>query len=281
MNNEITQKNNFVQYLLWGTLLFAFFLIYFPVWKNLISNWSASEEYSHGFLIVPLALYITWLKKDVLIKLPASPSIWGFFITSFSLILYILSSYAEISTLKSCSMVLLLGGSIVYLFGFRVFKEILFPWALLFFMIPIPQQIYSSLTMPLQLLVTKVSVLVSSVIGVPIYREGNVIHLPEKTLEVVNACSGLRSIIAVLTLSLVFGYFSLKSNTLRALLFIFGIPAAIISNLIRVTSIVFAFYYFKFDLTSGTIHTIFGLVIFMIALIIIYLIQRILTIWDK
>jgi exosortase len=177
--------------------------------------------------------------------------------------------------------VLLLGGVIIYLYGFLTLKELCFPIVFLLFMIPIPAQIYSALTIPLQLFVSKVSVWIAAHLGVPIYREGNIIHLPDRTMQVVQACSGLRSMISLLALGGIFGYLTLRSNLLRVILFLSGIPAAILVNIIRVLLLVATFHYFTFDLTQGTVHTIFGMVIFLLALMLMYGMKGILSHWDK
>ena len=198
----------------------------------------------------------------------------------FSLFLYLVAYFGEIATVASFSMVLLLAGLVMYFYGFKVLKELLFPLFLLLFMIPVPSQIYATLTIPLQLLVSKISTGISSLMGIPIYREGNLIHLPERTLQVVQACSGLRSMISLLTLSAVFGYLTLRSNFLRTILFLFGIPAAIAVNIIRVLIMIAAQYYFDYDLTAGALHTVFGILIFVLALLLIYAMKGVLSIWD-
>ena len=262
---------------LFATFIFAFF----PVWKKLIITWYSSDQYSHGFLVVPISLYIIWQKKNILVKTPSRHSWWGLALVIFSLLLYLFAHFAEILTLSSFSMVLLLAGAIIYLYGFLIFRELLFPLVFLLFMIPIPGQIYASLTIPLQLFVSKLSVWLVSTIGIPVYREGNVIHLPDITMQVVQACSGLRSMISLLMLSAIISYLTLKSNILRFVLFLTGIPAAIFVNIIRVSLMVFAFYYFNYDLTKDSVHTVFGIIIFCIALIIIGLSKGVLSIWDK
>jgi len=267
--------------LLIALLIASFIIAYYPVWKRLILNWYSSDEYSHGFFIVPLACFILWKKREILAEIPARPSLWGLTLVLFSLLIYLFAHFAEISTLTSFSMVLLFAGIIIYFYGFKMLKELSFPLFLLLFMIPIPAQIYSALTIPLQLFVTKVSVWLSAHVGIPIYREGNVIHLPDRTMQVVQACSGLRSIISLLTLSAILGYFTLKSNFLRSILFLSGIPAAIFVNIIRILLLIFAFHYLNYDLTTGTIHTVFGIIIFMLALVFIAIIKGVLSIWDK
>ena len=262
-------------------LVGSFILAYFPVWKNLVLHWYGSEEYSHGFFILPLCLYIVWRKREVLSVLPLQPSLWGLALTAFFLSVYLFGSFAEISTVQSFSMVLSIVGVIIYLFGFQMAKALVFPLFLLLFMIPVPAQRYSELTIPLQLFVSKASVGISSLLGLPIYLEGNVIHLPGRTLQVVQACSGLRSMISLLTLSGIFGYFTMSSNLLRVCLFFTGIPAAIIVNIVRVTVMIAAFYYFQTDLTVGTIHTVFGILMFFLALAIIVATKGVLALWDR
>jgi len=264
-----------------AALAAGFIIAYFPVWKNLVTAWYNNDQYSHGFFILPVCLYILWQKKEILTKVPLSPSRWGMALVIFSLLIYLFAHFAEIVTIASLSLVLFLAGVVIYFYGFLMFKELFFPLFLLLFMIPVPSQIFSSLTIPLQIFVSKSSVFIGSFLCIPIYREGNVIHLPEQTLQVVQACSGLRSLISLLTLSVVFGYLTLKSNILRSILFISGIPIAIIVNVVRVLLMALAFYYFNYDLTKGTIHTVFGMIIFVFALIIVAIGKGVLSIWDK
>lgn len=279
--SNVRVKFNSTSSLLAAILIGSFLLAYFPVWKNLVAAWLGSDEYSHGFLIVPLCCYILWQKKEILAEIPVRPSSWGLGLVILSLLLYLFAHFAEIITVASFSMVLLVAGVIIYFYGFLVLKELLFPLFFLLFMIPIPSQIYSSLTVPLQLFVTKTSVWIGALLDIPIYREGNVIHLPNRTMQVVAACSGLRSMISLLTLCAIFGYFTLKSNYLRMILFCSGVPSAILVNIIRVLLLVFAFHYFNYDLTSGPIHAVFGITIFILALLLIIIIKGILSIWDR
>ena len=262
-------------------LLAGFILAFFPVWKGLVLCWYTSEDYSHGFFIIPLCLYILWRKKETLQALSLAPSAWGLALVIFSLLVYLLAQFAEILTLGSLSMVLLLAGLVIYLYGFPMLKEVLFPLFLLLFMIPVPSQVYAQLTVPLQLFVSKAAVFAAGLLDVPVYREGNVISLPGRTLQVVQACSGLRSMISLLTLSAVFGYLTLRSNLLRTVLFFSGIPVAILVNIIRVLIMVMAFHYLDYDLSHGTVHTVFGMAVFLLALALIALMKGVLGIWDK
>ena len=262
-------------------LLASFLFTYYPTLLSLIQTWSSSDDYSHGFFIIPVSIYLLWTKRDELTETPVRPSNWGGILIVASLLLYILARLAGIATLASLSIVPLVFGIVIYLFGFSVFKKCLFPVAFLIFMVPVPSQIYSSLTNPLQLIVSKSSVWGASLLTIPLLREGNIIHLPDRTLQVVQACSGLRSLMMLLTLSALFGYLTLKSNFLRAILFITGVPAAIMVNIFRVFLMILAFHYFNYDLTADPVHTVFGLVIFILALAIIAATKWTLSIWDR
>ena len=192
--------------LLSGLLVLVFVLVFLPTWRNLVLAWSSSDDYSHGFLIVPLCLYVLWLKREQISSSEVRP-IWSMTpVVVFALLLYLVAHYAEILTLAPLAMILFIGASLLFLFGTQIFKLCLFPVFLLVFMVPVPAQIYAALTIPLQLLVSKATAFSAVLMGVPVLREGNVLYLPEHTLQVVQACSGLRSIMALLTLGTVVGY---------------------------------------------------------------------------
>jgi exosortase A len=263
------------------SLMVSFLYCYFQTIDNLIRSWSNTEEYSHGFFIFPISAYVVWLKKDKLLQLKATPSYWGLGIAAASLIAYIISKFAGVATLASLTMLPFISGSIIYLYGFQVFKEMLFPIGFLIFMIPIPSQIMSSLTIPLQLLVSKLAVVMTKVLQIPVFREGNVIHLPDYTMQVVDACSGLRSMISLLTLSTIFSYLTVRSNILRVILCLSGIPIAILVNIIRVFLTIIVYYYFHYNLAEGTIHTVFGLFIFVLALVFLVTVKGLLKFWEK
>lgn len=280
--SEPFKKTEHIKFvLLLGFSIFLYILLYYPVWKNLFVTWYNSEDYSHGFFIIPISAYIVWKKKNDIKNINSKPSWLGLILVLFSLILYLFSYVAEISTMASLSPILVLTGAIIYFYGFRMLKELSLPITFLLFMVPIPDQLFSQLTIPLQLFVTKISVWFSDLLGIPIYREGNIIHLPGQTLQVVNACSGLRSILSIMPLAAILGFFTLNSNLLRSLLFLSGIPTAVIINIIRVMLLVLVFHYMDFDLTVGTPHTILGIVVFFMALSILLLLKELLSKWDN
>ena len=274
-------KENRSTLVLLGLFVLAFIIVFYPTWQSLFNAWSSSDDYSHGFLIVPLSLYFVWQKKESLRTTTIKPSWIAFPLVIIALFLYLVAQYAEILTLASLSMILFIASSLFFLFGFQILKICLFPLFLLFFMVPVPAQIYATLTLPLQLFVTKMTVLIASSMGIPILHDGNVISLPEHTLQVVQACSGLRSIMTLLTLGIVIANFSLRSNLLRTILFLLAIPIAIFVNILRVLLMVVAFYYYNFDLAEGSIHTVFGTVIFCLAVLLFILFRKGLVLCEK
>jgi len=274
-------KTDTGRYLLWLLLVGTFLAAYLPVLTDLVKVWYGSDDYSHGFLIVPIALYIIWLKRGVLSGMTLAGSWMGLPVAILSLLAYLFARAGEILTLASLSMIGLIAGMVLLLFGFRILRVLLFPLLLLFFMIPIPAQIFAMLTIPLQLLVTKATAVLASFAGIPIYCEGNVIHHSRGTLEVVQACSGLRSIMALLTLGALFGYFSLRSNILRTILFVSAIPVAVAVNILRVFSMLAAIHFIGFDLTKGGAHTVLGILLFGVSVSIFVLIRKSLALCER
>lgn len=280
MEKETSNRGNFPNPIFLIVLLVIFVAAFSPVIKSLFKSWTESGDNSHGLLIIPLSLYIIWQNRAKLAKTEISPGPAGLILVAISILLYVFGFLAEISTVKSLSLVLSIWTIIWSLFGKKVFGVLSFPLIFLILMIPIPTQFYSMATIPLQLAVSKASTIIVSLFGIPILREGNVLHLPNRTLAVVQACSGLRSLMSIVTLCAIFGYWTLSSNILRGLLIVFSIPTAIIVNIIRVVIMILALFFLDFDITKGTSHTIFGILIFFLAIIIVAIMKGILSKWD-
>ncbi|MDD2944098.1 MAG: exosortase [bacterium] len=254
------------KFLLWAVFSSAFIVAYLPVLSGLIHSWANSDDNSHGFAIVPIAIYILWQKRETLLNQAFKGEWSGFVVAAIAVVIYLISLKGEIQTLGSFSMIIFVWGTVVFLFGFSIFKTSLFPLTILFFMIPVPAQIVAAFTIPLKLIVTKASVWLASTAGIPIFNEGNVISMTRCTFEVVQACSGLRSIMTLLTLGAVLAYVTLRSNLLRTLLFLLAVPIAIAINILRVFVMIAVFHLFEINLSTGALHTILGFVVFALAL---------------
>jgi len=178
-------------------------------------------------------------------------------------------------------MVFTIFGIVVYLYGYEVTKRLAFPLFFLFFMIPIPSQIYASLTIPLQLLVTKISTTILAFTGMPVHVEGNLVLLPNNKLQVVNACSGLRSMTSILTLSALFGHLMLNSFWSKFLLFLSGIPISIFVNIIRIVLLAVLSHFFTMDIGSEPFHSLMGVAVFIFAFIFIFAFKSLLSWTEK
>lgn len=278
---QINRFGGPVRIFVWILLVGAFAAVYFPVLSGLVRTWNASDDNSHGFLIIPLAAYILWQKRHELSKLQPEGSWIGLVVALFSLFMFLFGKFGAVTTLSSVSMIIFLWGAVLFLFGFKFFQTCFFPLFFLLFMIPVPSQVYAALTNPLQFIVTKVTVSMASMMGMAIYREGNVIYLTDMTFQVVQACSGLRSIMTMLTLGAIFGYFSLRSLPMRMILIASGIPIAVAVNIFRVFTMVVAYNYFKINLTEGTTHTVLGLLVFALGFVFFLVLQKGLAKWER
>ncbi|MFC1877173.1 exosortase/archaeosortase family protein [Thermodesulfobacteriota bacterium] len=260
--------------------LTLFVAAYLPVFQILFKKWVSSEEYNHAFLTLPIIIYMIWVKRFQLVERQVQYSPFGLFIVVLATLAYYFAMLTQVHTIITLSMFLTILGVLIYLAGVNSIKELFTPLLLLLILIPIPDQLYIKLTFPLQLKVSQASEVIVTILGVPLYREGNIMNIPEKSFEVVEACSGLRSIIALLTLSLIMGYFMLKKKYAKVILFIASIPTAIAVNIVRVTVMILLFHFFRIDLTKGILHNVTGLMVFGIALITLFTLLKVLKIWE-
>jgi exosortase len=241
---------------------------YAPVLYGLGSVWYNDADMGHGFFVPLIAGYIAWQKRSKIEGLAPRPSWWGLAVLLWGgLQLYLGTLGAELYTTRT-SVVFSIAGAVLLLGGKKYLQIFWFPIFLLFFMVPIPAVVYNEITFPLQLLASRVAENAISLLGIPIIREGNVLELASQKLDVVEACSGIRSLLTLTFLSLVYGYFCEKRTWLRAVLFFSTIPIAIAANAARVT-ITGVLANFKPELAEGLFHEAQGWVIFMVAFAIL------------
>jgi exosortase len=170
-----------------------------------------------------------------------------------------------------------LGGIVLYLFGWRVLRTVVFPLGFLLLMIPLPAIIFNQIAFPLQLLASGAGEAALSAARVPVLREGNVLILANTTLEVAEACSGIRSLVSLLTVGIVLGYFADPRPVVRVAVALCTIPVAIIANALRVAGTGIAAQYWGAAAAEGFLHTFSGWVVFVAALTMILAFQRALT----
>ncbi len=252
------------------------FICYAPVLKGLVAQWYNDPDMGHGFFVPAIAGYIAWQLKDRIADKAPVPNWWGLVIMIWAgFQLYIATLGAELFLART-SIVFSIIGAVLLLGGTEYIKTFGFPLFLLFFMVPIPAIIYNQITFPLQLLASRVAETAITNIGIPVIREGNVLELAEQKLNVVEACSGIRSLLTLTFLSLVYGYFAETRIWIRVVLFLSTIPIAIIANAGRVT-LTGIIADFKPELAEGLFHEAQGWVIFMVAFAILALLHQVLV----
>ncbi len=240
--------------------------LYHDVLLLLVRDWIHDDNYSHGFFVPLFSAYLLWLRRKRLSAMPAVPSWQGLLIIVGALATLIVGALGAELFLSRSSLLLLLAGLIIYFLGWGWFRVVLFPWAFLFLMIPIPQIIFNQITLPLQFLASRLGSWLLALLGVPVLREGNVIHLPVMDLEVVEACSGIRSLVSLVTLATIYGYFLEPRIWLRIFLALAAVPIAVVANGLRVMGTGLLAQYWSPDKAEGFFHTFAGWVIFLLSL---------------
>ena len=248
-----------------AALSFGVVLVYWPVINKLVYDWGHDDNYSHGFLIVPLALYFAWERRARLLALPIQPAWFGAVVVAGSLAVLLAGLLGAELFLTRIAILGTVAGIILFLFGWAQLRALAFPIAFLLLMIPLPAIIFNQITFPLQLLASQAGESVISAAGIPVLREGNLIVLAHTTLEVAEACSGIRSLITLITLALVYGYFADSRTWVRVGLVVSAVPIAIIANGARVAGTGIAAHWFGREAAEGFFHEFSGWIVFLIA----------------
>jgi len=255
---------------------FLVILLYFPTFHMFLYDWSNDDNYSHGFLVPFIVIYLVWTKREQLRQLQPTPSNMGLAVLLMGLFTYLVGTVGAEWFLKRASLIIVIGGLILYLYGKAHFKILLFPVFFLIFMVPLPAIIYSSIAFKLQLLVSIVSAKLIPLAGVAVYREGNILYVSTGPLAVEEACSGMRSIMALLALSSLFAYMMYKNHVKQWLLVAFALPVAIVTNVIRVTVTGIMAHYWGKEFAEGILHESFGGLVFVIAFGLLFLVSKLL-----
>ena len=254
----------------------SFFVLYRTVLAKLVHDWANDGNYSHGFLIVPVALYFVWERRAKLLRLTPAPSMWGLAVVAASVGVLLVGLLGAELFLTRISILGVLAGAILFVLGFAHLRALLFPLAFLLLMIPIPAIIFNQIALPLQLVASQFGEATLSAFGVPVLREGNVISLAHTTLEVAEACSGIRSLISLLTLGIVYGYFADSRLLVRLALAAATIPIAIVTNGARVAGTGLAAQYYGPEAAQGFFHEFSGWAIFLAAFALMFVTLRVL-----
>lgn len=254
-------KAHLYPYLLLGAIV----LFSLPILWDLVADWVRDDNYSHGFFIIPISIWLIYRQRHELV-FPAKPASSGWILFGMGAFGLAVGVAANEYFSTRVALVLLVTGLVFYYVGKENFKKIWFSFFFLLFMIPIPAVIYNAATFPMQLFASDITVTMLQAIGVPCVGKGNVIQLPEYSLEVLEACSGLRSLVTLMALAALYGYLTLPGKVRPVILFLAAIPIAIVTNIFRIFFTAVTAYAISTAFAEDFMHEMSGLLVFVTAL---------------
>jgi exosortase len=233
-------------------------IAFWPILEGIYGSWFDQYLYmEHGILVVPAAAYMVWTNRERLKKIPRQPSAWGVALIALGAIQALFGTAAQWVWLTRMSFLVSLVGCVALWFGFRMVRALGYPLCVLLLMIAPPTFIYERLTLSLQLLASRIGENSLTMLGFSVLREGNVLELVGVKLSVAEACSGIRSLLAILFMCAIYNYFFVEQRTIKLLIFAMAIPIAILANAGRIVATGIASQY-DLSLISGTAHETFG-----------------------
>jgi exosortase len=257
--------------LLQALILGAFLLwLYLPTLARLVAQWWHDPNFSHGFFVPAFSAFVLWQERERLRHIERRPSWTGLWFLAMGLTLLVLGQLGAEIFLSRFSLLLVFGGLAILFGGWEFLRAVLFPLAFMVMMIPIPAIVFNQITFPLQLLASKVASAILPVLGVPTLREGNIIVLPAMPLEVADACSGIRSLMSLATLAVIYGYLTEGRIWVRLLLGVAALPVAVVANSMRVVVTGLLVQYWDPDKAQGFFHEFQGWLMFVASLGMLY-----------
>src|SRR6202041_1906266 len=234
----------------------------------------SDPSFQHGIFVPLFALFVLWQDRKRLHAIAPAPSWTGLALIALGLLMLIVGVLGAENFLSRASLLVLLAGLVILFQGWTFFRAVLFPWAVLLLMIPIPALILQQVTFPLQMLAAKLATALLQLVQVPVLREGNVINLASMPLDVAEACSGIRSLLTLVTLAIIYGYLMETRIWMRGLLAVSAVPIAVVANSFRIFGTGLLVQYWDPDKAEGFFHTFSGWLIFVVALILLFAVHR-------
>jgi len=266
-----------------AAVIVLFVFTYLPTIRDLHEKYSAIDSYySHGYLIPLVSLFVIWQKRRELKSMKVQPSQAGLWVLGGGLLLFLLGRWWYVNFVSALSMLVVLGGLSLYLFGKAITRAVEFPLALLLFMIPLPKIAIIYITFWLKLQAAYGAAEVVTAMGVPTLLRGAFIELPNAVVEIDNACSGLRSLIALTALGVIWAYLLPVSVAKKCIFVLASIPIAVAANLIRIVILVWVSYLYSpagraFEIADFTT----GVLIFVIAGVSLYIVSKGAMAWER
>lgn len=260
----------------WGpvTLLGALLiLLYHGTAVKLVTDWYELPDFSHGFLIPFFAAFLLWDNRRQFRSTPITPSWAGTILVMFGLFVLLLGRLGADLFLQRTSFVLLVAGTVWTLLGKAMLGRAKFVLFVLLLAIPLPTIVFNQITFPLQLLASRFASDLLPLAGVPVLRDGNIIQLPAMPLEVAEACSGIRSLMSLFTVAVIYGYFLERATWRRVVLAVSSLPIAVTANVARIFGTGLCVQYWDPVKALGFFHEFSGWLMFLVSLSCLYLVH--------
>lgn len=238
---------------------------YAPVLARLVRQWAMDPDMSHGFFVLPVAGFMAWRRRAALRQTAGAPNAWGLVIAFWGAVQMLAGLLAAQVFIERTAFLVSLTGGVLFIGGTRGMRALAFPLGLLMFLFPMPAMIYAQVTLPLQIFASASAEAILTWMGVPVLREGNILELAHARLSVIEACSGIRSLMSLAFLSLVYGYLFERRWIVRLLLVLGAVPIAIGANAARIGAMGL----------FGTNHLLEGWVIFSGALALLLMVHQV------
>ncbi len=261
-----------------GWVLGLLVLAYLPILIRMATQWTEDDDMGHGFFVPAIAGYIAWCRREELMATEAKPNYLGLAVMLWAVVQMALGILGAELFLQRSAFVGSIWGAVLLLGGWPYIKKLALPLLMLPLMVPIPAVIYNNITFPLQLFASAVAENALSLLGIPVLRDGNVLELANQKLSVVEACSGIRSLLSLTFLSLVYGYFSEERLWVKWAIFLASIPIAVAANAFRVSATGVLSEYNP-ELAQGFFHTLEGGVSFGFAFALMISFHLVLKKW--
>ena len=260
------------------TLTTALLLIacYGTLLGGLVRQWATDSDMSHGFLVLPVAALVVWRRRAELVVIEPRTNWWGFGIALWGAVQMVLGTLAAQLFIARTAFLVSVIGAVLFLGGTRALRTLAFPLLLLLFLFPIPATVYAQITLPLQMFASATAETALNWMGLPVLRDGNILELPRERLSVVEACSGIRSLLSLSFLSLVYAYFFDQREGVRWALLAATVPIAIAANAARITLTGILSEYHA-GLAHGVFHLFEGWVLFVVALALMVTVHQCIT----
>lgn len=247
--------------------------LYHRIAVKLVTDWYELPDFSHGFLIPFFVLFLVWDRRDELCATLIQPSWSGLSLVAVGLFTLLVGIFGADLFLSRISFVLFAAGLIWTLAGARMLVRTKFMLFVLLLAIPLPMVVFNQITFPLQLLASRLASALLPLAGVPVLREGNIIQLPAMQLEVAEACSGIRSLMSLFTVAVLYGYFLERTTWRRVLLAAASLPIAVAANVVRIFGTGLCVQYWNPDKAVGFFHEFSGWLMFLVSLACLYLVH--------